>query len=77
MPTTASRYTGLSVPDMDWLCLPFSMSSNPVHHLLSMFTRRSRSSGLKLLMFFMGWGRLRNGTSEERITFALSALDLV
>lgn len=49
MPTTASKYTGRSVPEMDWLFFPLSISSKPVHHLLRMFTRRSKSSGLKLL----------------------------
>ena len=49
MPTTASKYTGRSVPDIDWLCLPLSIDSSPVHHLLRMDTRRSKSSARKLL----------------------------
>lgn len=49
MPTTASRYTGRSVPEIDWLCFPLSISSIPTHHLLRMFTRRSKSSGLRFL----------------------------
>ena len=49
IPTTASKYTGRSVPEIDWLCFPLSISNNPVHHLLRMLTRRSKSSGLRLL----------------------------
>lgn len=44
-PTTASRYTCRSVPDIDWFCWPLSIPSSPTHHLLRMFIRRSKSSG--------------------------------
>lgn len=44
MPVMPSSMAGLSVPEMDWLFLPCSISSKPVHHLFKMTVRRSRSS---------------------------------
>lgn len=50
IPTIAWRICGLSDPEIDWLFLPLIISSNPVHHLFKMLVRRSRSSGLILVL---------------------------
>lgn len=76
MPEIPSRMTGLSVPEMDWLFLPCSISISPVHHLLRMLALLSRSSGRIVLLDECAAYVLKNGRSDVRTTFALKATDL-
>lgn len=63
---TASNTAGLSLPETDSPCLPFSISKSPVHHLFSITVRLSRSSGLNEDIEGCSAYDLRNGKSAER-----------
>jgi len=75
MPRMPSRIAGLSVPEMDWLLRPCSISNSPCHHLFSMLIRRSRSSARSCLVELFGAGVRRKGSSVVRTTFAFDAMD--
>jgi hypothetical protein len=77
IPATASRKTGRSIPDTDWLLFPFSISKRPIHHLFNITIRRSRSSAR--MMRFDGWCayRPRKGSRHVRITLAFNEIVLV
>jgi len=75
MPRMPSRIAGLSVPEIDWLLRPCSISSSPCHHLFSMLTRRSKSSVRNCLIELCGAGVRRKGSSAVRTTFAFKAMD--
>lgn len=76
MPDIPSRIAGRSVPDIDWLLRPWSISIKAHHHLFNIFARLSRSSGRSILLD--GWVAycLKNGNKVDRRTLALSATDL-
>lgn len=76
MPDIPSKMAGRSVPDIDWLLRPWSNSINPVHHLLRIFARRSKSSGRKVLLDVCVAYIRKKGSSELRTTLALKATDL-
>lgn len=43
MPVTPSRNVGRSVPEIDWLLRPLSISNNPTHHLLDSLSATVRT----------------------------------
>jgi hypothetical protein len=75
MPDMPSRIAGRSVPDIDWLLRPCSISIKAHHHLFKMFARLSRSSGRSVLLDGCITYCLKNGSNVDRKTLALRATD--
>lgn len=77
MPDIPSKMVGRSVAEIAELLLPFTTSSNAVHHLFNTVIRRSRSSARRAL--FDGWSAYldRNGSSAMRTILAFCKLDFV
>ena len=77
IPVTPSRTADLSFPETDCPFRPFSISRRPVHHLLKMLTRLSRSSARKFLFDGCSKYVLRKGRRTARImlVFCMLVLD--